>query len=484
MLQQHIGHCRKQMPNRFIYWSTLIVLSLVVVLTSIPTLAHSNTYRDTAGHWASSHIDWALKENIIQGYEDGTFKPNKPINEAEFLAMLMRAYNVAPTISEVQGSDWHKPYYTYAQSLGWPSTFNNERGNFQRGHAALLMASAANGKPFDMKAAIQWLLDEGISKGRTAATVNGFAANESITRAEALTFLYKLKEHSGNLSTTKIIQNQTTLHTIAINDHVEKLLFVLGKPLRIDPSEYDYKWYVYNLDKNNYKQYALFGVLNNKVVALYANTPNHWSNHDGIKLGQSITEAKSKINGEENIKEDATYYAYTKNGIRITLFIDAHMKGQVVGILQQVDGLKKYEFSSLKEEHRIAMEKQLFELVNSERAKRGISLLQTDSLASAAAKAHSEDMMKNNYFNHKNLDKETPFDRMRARGITFSIASENIAAGFANSIFAHYNLLNSTTGHRDTILNGDLQRLGTGVAFGGRYKVYYTQEYYTPLESN
>ncbi|GKU78602.1 S-layer homology domain-containing protein [Paenibacillus sp. L3-i20] len=481
-MSEVIRRCHGAMSVRFKLWIALITLLLILSFFFIPILAKASSHQDIENHWAKSYIEWALNENLVRGYEDGTFQPDKSVSEAEFLALFMRAYNVANLSQEGFGNEWHKPYYTYAQTMGWPIIFNNERGSFSRGQVALLIASSVNGKHFVQNTAIQWLLDQGISKGRSSATVKGFAANDKVTRAEALTFIYMLKRHTASLSTTKIMEEKTSLHSIAINDHVNKLLFILGKPLRIDPSEYDFKWYVYNLGKEDYKKYALFGVLDNKIVALYANTPSNWFSSDGIKLNQSLADTKKKLIGEILTKTDHTYYAFSKSGIRYTLFIDAHANDLVIGMLQQVDGLKRHEFSTMQDEHRVALEKQLFELVNSERAIRGINLLQWDTTANIAAKAHSADMMKNNFFNHKNLKKQTPFDRFRAGGITFRIASENIAAGFENSIFTHYNLLNSTTGHRATILNDELQRLGTGVAFGGRYKVYYTQDFYTPLD--
>lgn len=69
---------------------------------------------------------------------------------------------------------------------------------------------------------------------------------------------------------------------------------------------------------------------------------------------------------------------------------------------------------------------------------------------------------------------------MKASGVKYHSASENIAAGYTNSFFAHYGWINSKKGHRETLLSSKLKRLGTGVAIGGSYQVYYTQNFYTP----
>lgn len=44
-----------------------------------------------------------------------------------------------------------------------------------------------------------------------------------------------------------------------------------------------------------------------------------------------------------------------------------------------------------------------------------------------AARRHADDMLANNYFAHNDLSGQTPFDRMRAAGFTFSVAGENLA---------------------------------------------------------
>ena len=66
---------------------------------------------------------------------------------------------------------------------------------------------------------------------------------------------------------------------------------------------------------------------------------------------------------------------------------------------------------------------------------------------------------------------------MEKVGITYITAGENIASGQFSSIFAHEALMNSP-GHRKNIL-GNYKYIGVGVDFGGRYKIYYTENFYT-----
>lgn len=52
-------------------------------------------FNDTAGHWASEDIQRAARISLVNGYPDGTFQPDRSINRAEFLVLLMRALNLA-----------------------------------------------------------------------------------------------------------------------------------------------------------------------------------------------------------------------------------------------------------------------------------------------------------------------------------------------------------------------------------------------------
>ena len=45
---------------------------------------------DWEKHWARQHIQWAVDEGIAQGYQDGSFQPDKPVTRAELVTMLHR----------------------------------------------------------------------------------------------------------------------------------------------------------------------------------------------------------------------------------------------------------------------------------------------------------------------------------------------------------------------------------------------------------
>ena len=117
---------------------------------------------------------------------------------------------------------------------------------------------------------------------------------------------------------------------------------------------------------------------------------------------------------------------------------------------------------------------EVLRLVNAERAKAGLSSLTLDSSLSSVAKNHSEDMKNNNYFDHTNLQGQSPFDRLKSAGIAYTTAGENIAMGQKTAQSVVSGWMNSS-GHRANILNKNFGRMGLGTAktYSGGY--YWTQ---------
>lgn len=52
-------------------------------------------WADIRGHWAELHLQAALKAGIINGYPDGSFRPDAPVTRAQFIAMLARAMQLS-----------------------------------------------------------------------------------------------------------------------------------------------------------------------------------------------------------------------------------------------------------------------------------------------------------------------------------------------------------------------------------------------------
>jgi uncharacterized protein YkwD len=115
----------------------------------------------------------------------------------------------------------------------------------------------------------------------------------------------------------------------------------------------------------------------------------------------------------------------------------------------------------------------MVDLVNAERSARGLPPLRVDLAMVEVARAHSTDMATRDFFSHVNPDGLDPFERMRAAGITFGAAAENIAM-FPTTTQAHEALM-ASDGHRRNILGGAYRRIGIGVFVDASGQRYFTQ---------
>ena len=60
------------------------------------TVSGADAFPDISGHWARQYINEAAAIGIVTGYEDGTFRPQKPIPRAEAMTMVNRTLGRAP----------------------------------------------------------------------------------------------------------------------------------------------------------------------------------------------------------------------------------------------------------------------------------------------------------------------------------------------------------------------------------------------------
>ncbi len=123
------------------------------------------------------------------------------------------------------------------------------------------------------------------------------------------------------------------------------------------------------------------------------------------------------------------------------------------------------------------LEKRVLSLVNEERRRAGQSRLDTDPLLGEAARAHSADMAKRNYYSHVSPEGTTVGDRVVVvAGDAFAAVGENIAWGQENPIQVVTAWMRSP-GHRANILHTSYTHLGVGVATARRGALVWTQNF-------
>jgi len=99
-------------------FSRLIVKKMVFLDGS------ESTFSDVKdGEWSTPYIKYLSKVDIVEGYEDGTFRPHNNITRAEFATIASRFFELEDgadnTFSDVADNHWAKEYIDSAVIKGW-----------------------------------------------------------------------------------------------------------------------------------------------------------------------------------------------------------------------------------------------------------------------------------------------------------------------------------------------------------------------------
>lgn len=99
----------------------------------------SSSFSDVAGHWAEGYIEFASGLKIINGYPDGTFRPEAQVSYNEALTMVLRALGY--TDAGLQGS-WPTNYVVKALDLDLTDGVTLAAGGADRGGIAQVLFNA------------------------------------------------------------------------------------------------------------------------------------------------------------------------------------------------------------------------------------------------------------------------------------------------------------------------------------------------------
>ncbi|NCB04340.1 MAG: SafA/ExsA family spore coat assembly protein [Clostridia bacterium] len=116
----------------------------------------------------------------------------------------------------------------------------------------------------------------------------------------------------------------------------------------------------------------------------------------------------------------------------------------------------------------LSYEAEVVRLVNEQRAKNGLAPLTQNWELSRIARYKSQDMADNGYFSHTSPTYGSPFDMIRAFGLSYRTAGENIAKGYATPKAVVDGWMNSS-GHRANILNASFRQIGVGYSADGNH---------------
>jgi len=182
-------------------------------VSSANSITDSLLFSDVSNHWAKDTIVWGKTNNIVNGYPDGTFRPDTHVSEAEFLSMFIKAFGV-PLAADLQ--TWSNPIYSYIAQMNYPVLGTTDLTLRDAKINRLLVAeiiTGANGFNFKGNDAVQYILGSQLSKGKTSATISGYMGSDNLTRAEAIQFIKnlldqgmtKLKPRPAEVSSTELL---------------------------------------------------------------------------------------------------------------------------------------------------------------------------------------------------------------------------------------------------------------------------------------
>jgi len=136
-------------------------------------------------------------------------------------------------------------------------------------------------------------------------------------------------------------------------------------------------------------------------------------------------------------------------------------------VLQEPVGQAPAQSAVLTAEERI-----VFDGINRERVSRGLKPLTVNPALVELARKKSQDFINNNYFAHRSPIYGTAAEMMRAAGIRYNYAGENIARTSTpeNAIA----LFMGSSIHRSALLNPRYSQTGIGIVRVGR-QIYVTQ---------
>ncbi len=103
---------------------------LLVALLLVSTAAAAKTFSDVEGHWAEPYVQQMTDTGLINGFEDGTFRPDASVTRADALVLISRALGSADkTVAEFSDVAY-KAFSKDVEGLGY--------AGYEKGFAHLL----------------------------------------------------------------------------------------------------------------------------------------------------------------------------------------------------------------------------------------------------------------------------------------------------------------------------------------------------------
>lgn len=404
-------------------------LSLALSVSMIlPAGAAGAAFTDVPqDHWANPYVEAMTQKGVVTGVGNGRFNPDGNLSTAEFAVMLTQAFCPKEVADPEEGAAWWEPYLNAAWEAGYltdtTAGFSYADGSWDADVVTAPMtrydmAQAMN----NTVAAEKMTLPTDEQREAAQAAIGDF---DSIPEdyESAVVAMYALGYLSG-VNANGDFGGESTMTRAQSCVVMSKLL---GTEVETTPETPDE---------------GTAGGAGDTTPAEEPETP-----------------AEDAGTGTETPEKPETPDEGTAGGTAGSTPVEEETPAEDTGS-ESADTVAAYE-------------QEVFDLVNQIREENGLEPFMYNETLAETARAHSQDMIDRNFFDHTNPDGKSPFDRMRDNGLSYSMAAENIAVGYPSPEAVVEGWMNSE-GHRANILGG-CEELGVGLALGGSYGYYWTQ---------
>ena len=413
-------------------------LSLALSVSMIlPAGAAGAAFTDVPqDHWANPYVEAMTQKGVVTGVGNGRFNPDGNLSTAEFAVMLTQAFCPEAVADPEEGGAWWEPYLDAAWSAGYL---------------------------IDTTAGFSYI--DGIwDVTYTDGTWNEDVVTEPMTRYDMAQAMYNTVVAEGMALPT---DEQREAAQAAIGDFASipedyesavVAMYALGYLSGVNANG-DFGG---ESTMTRAQSCVVMSKLLGTEVETTPETPDEGTaggTGDTTPAEEPETPAEDAGTGTETPEKPETPDEGTAGGTAGTTPVEEETPAEDAGS-EPADTVAAYE-------------QEVFDLVNQIREENGLEPFVYNETLAETARAHSQDMIDRNFFDHTNPDGKSPFDRMRDNGLSYSMAAENIAMGYPSPEAVVEGWMNSD-GHRANILGG-CEELGVGLALGGSYGYYWTQ---------
>ncbi|PAB59396.1 S-layer homology domain-containing protein [Anaeromicrobium sediminis] len=179
-------------------------------------MEYNVTYSDIQNHWSKEFVETMASKYIVKGYEDGTFKPDNKVTRAEFATLLVKTLGLEEVkydgeFTDISKDDWYANMVATAAKNnlvgGYEDDTYKPNKTITRAEMAVMIANALEGEvESSVEAKLDKVFNDTLSipkwarpyvlKAYEADILVGadgsFNADNNATRGEATTAVYKL----------------------------------------------------------------------------------------------------------------------------------------------------------------------------------------------------------------------------------------------------------------------------------------------------